>query len=41
VFGQRGIFLASAVLTLIGLGIIGIASRTTKSTHMNQIPAST
>jgi SET family sugar efflux transporter-like MFS transporter len=41
VFGQRGIFLASAVLTLIGLGIIGIASRTTKSTRMNQIPAST
>ena len=29
--GQRGIFLTSAVLTLIGLGIIAIARRTTKA----------
>jgi MFS transporter, SET family, sugar efflux transporter len=28
--GQRGIFLTSAVFALIGLGIIGIAGRTTK-----------
>ena len=41
VFGQRGIFLASAVLTLIGLAIIAIASRTTKPTQKTQIPAST
>ena len=41
VFGQRGIFLASAVLTLIGLAIIAIASRTTKPTHKNHIPAPT
>jgi SET family sugar efflux transporter-like MFS transporter len=32
VFGQRGIFLCSAVLTLIGLGIIGLASRTATPT---------
>jgi SET family sugar efflux transporter-like MFS transporter len=31
VLGQRGIFLISAVLTLIGLAIITIASRTTRS----------
>jgi SET family sugar efflux transporter-like MFS transporter len=30
VLGQRGIFLTSAVLTMIGLGIIGIARRTTR-----------
>ena len=41
VFGQRGIFLISAVLTLIGLAIIAIASRTTKPTQKSQIPAST
>jgi MFS transporter, SET family, sugar efflux transporter len=38
VFGQRGIFLASAVLTLIGLAIIAIASRTTTPTQKIQIP---
>lgn len=31
VLGQRGIFLTSAVLTLIGLAIIAIASRTPRS----------
>ncbi|MET0694995.1 MAG: MFS transporter [Propionibacteriaceae bacterium] len=31
VLGQRGIFVTCAVLTLVGLGIIGIASRTTPS----------
>lgn len=31
VLGQRGIFLTSAVLTLIGLAIIAIASRTSRS----------
>lgn len=41
VFGQRGIFLASAVLTLFGLAIIAIASRTSKPTHKNHIPAPT
>jgi len=30
--GQRGIFLACAVVTVIGVGIIGIASRTSSST---------
>ena len=39
--GQRGIFLVSAALTLIGLAIIAIASRTTKPTQKNPIPAST
>ncbi len=39
--GQRGIFLVSAVLTLIGLAIIAMASRTIKPTQKNQIPAST
>ena len=39
--GQRGIFLISAVLTLIGLAIIAIASRTTRPTQKNPIPAST
>jgi MFS transporter, SET family, sugar efflux transporter len=39
--GQRGIFLVSAVLTLIGLAIIAIASRTTWPTQKNPIPAST
>ena len=40
-FGQRGIFLISAVLTLIGLAIIAMASRRIKPTQKNQIPAST
>jgi MFS transporter, SET family, sugar efflux transporter len=41
-FGQRGIFLTSAVLTLIGLVIIAIASRTAiKSAHNDQLPVST
>ena len=39
--GQRGIFLTCAALTLIGLVIIAIASRTIKPTQKNQIPAST
>lgn len=41
-FGQRGIFLTSAVLTLIGLVIIAIASRTAiKSADNDQLPVST
>ena len=39
--GQRGIWLISAVLTLIGLAIIAIASRTTKPTQKNSVPAAT
>ena len=39
--GQRGIFLTCAALTVVGLLIIAIASRTTKPTQKSQIPAST
>jgi SET family sugar efflux transporter-like MFS transporter len=38
VFGQRGIFLTSAALTLIGLVIIAIASRTSKAGEPDPIP---
>ena len=42
VLGQHGIFLTSAVLTLIGLAIIAIADRTTtKPTKSDQLPALT
>jgi MFS transporter, SET family, sugar efflux transporter len=42
VLGQRGIFLTSAVLTLIGLAIITIANRTTtKPARNDQLAAST
>jgi MFS transporter, SET family, sugar efflux transporter len=41
VLGQRGIFLTSAVLTLIGLAIITIANRTTKPVRNDQLAAST
>jgi MFS transporter, SET family, sugar efflux transporter len=41
VLGQRGIFLASAVLTLLGLAILTIANRTaTKPARSHQPPAS-
>jgi SET family sugar efflux transporter-like MFS transporter len=39
--GQRGIWLISAVLTLIGLAIIAVASRTTKPTQISHISAAT
>jgi SET family sugar efflux transporter-like MFS transporter len=42
VLGQRGIFLTSAFLTLIGLAIITIANRTTtKPSRNDQLAAST
>jgi MFS transporter, SET family, sugar efflux transporter len=42
VLGQRGIFLTSAVLTLISLAIITVASRTTaQPAHSDRLPAST
>ena len=41
VFGQRGIFLISAALTLIGLVIIAIASRTNKQVRNDRLPART
>jgi MFS transporter, SET family, sugar efflux transporter len=41
VLGQRGIFLTSAVVTLIGLAIITIANRTTKPARNDQLAAST
>jgi MFS transporter, SET family, sugar efflux transporter len=41
VLGQRGIFLTSAVLTLISLAIIAVANRTAaKPTHNDRLPAS-
>jgi SET family sugar efflux transporter-like MFS transporter len=41
VLGQRGIFLISAALTLIGLVIIAIASRTNKQVRNDRLPATT
>jgi MFS transporter, SET family, sugar efflux transporter len=42
VLGQRGIFLTSAVLTLISLAIITVANRTTaKPAHSDRLPAPT
>lgn len=42
VLGQRGIFLTSAVLTLMSLAIITVANRTTaKPAHRDRLPAST
>jgi SET family sugar efflux transporter-like MFS transporter len=41
VLGQRGIFLISAALTLIGLAIIAIASRTNKQVRNDRLPATT
>jgi MFS transporter, SET family, sugar efflux transporter len=41
VLGQRGIFLTSAALTLIGLVIIAIASRTNKQVRSDRLPATT
>lgn len=35
--GQRGIFITCAVVTLIGLGIVGIASRTTKASPTHEM----
>jgi SET family sugar efflux transporter-like MFS transporter len=40
--GQRGIFVTSAVLTVIGLVIITVANRTTtNAARKDQLPAST
>jgi MFS transporter, SET family, sugar efflux transporter len=39
--GQRGIFLTSAVLTMIALLIITIAGRTTKPARGERLPATT
>jgi SET family sugar efflux transporter-like MFS transporter len=42
VLGQRGIFLTSAVLTMISLAIIAVANRTTvKPAHRDRLPATT
>ena len=41
VLGQRGIFLTSAALTLIGVVIIAIASRTNKQVRNDRLPATT
>jgi MFS transporter, SET family, sugar efflux transporter len=41
VLGQRGIFLISAVLTLIGLVIIAIASRTNRQVRNDRLLATT
>jgi SET family sugar efflux transporter-like MFS transporter len=41
VLGQRGIFLTSSALTLIGLVIIAIASRTNKQVRNDRLPATT
>jgi MFS transporter, SET family, sugar efflux transporter len=41
ILGQRGIFVTSAALTLIGVVIIAIASRTNKRVRNDRLPATT
>jgi MFS transporter, SET family, sugar efflux transporter len=41
ILGQRGIFLTSAALTVIGVVIIAIASRTNKQVRDDRLPATT